>query len=128
MKNNKEIVTQMYDSVGAGDMDAVYDVMSEEILWINHSPENSNLRGEYTGIDGVKDFFDRLMSSAVPLRLEILDLIAEGDWVLARISGTYKNPKTDYQEDTTLAHLFKIVDGKVESFEDWPGVTSKLFE
>ncbi len=128
MKSNKEIVTQMYDSVGAGDMDAVYSAMSEDIFWINHSPENSNLRGEYTGIEGVREFFDRLMSSAVPLRLEILDLIAEGDWVFARISGTYKNPKTDYQEDTTLAHLFKIVDGKINRFEDWPGVTSKLFE
>jgi ketosteroid isomerase-like protein len=128
MQNNKEIVTKMYDAVSAGDMDAVFSAMSEDIRWINHSPENSPLRGEYLGIEGVRDFFDRLMSSAVPLRLEILDLIAEDDWVLARMSGTYKNPKTGYQEDTSLAHLFKIIDGKINRFEDWPGVTSKLFE
>ncbi len=128
MPNNKEIVAQMYEAVGAGDMDALYGAMSEDIHWINHSPENSPLRGEYQGIEGVRDFFDRLMSSAVPLRLEIVGLVAEGDWVLARMSGTYQNPKTGYQEDTSLAHLFEISDGKIIRFEDWPGVTSKLFE
>lgn len=80
LEANRALVRRFFATVfNAGDLDAADDLVREDYL--QHNPLVP------PGRDGVKAFVSELRRAFPDLRLEIADLVAEGDRVVTRIVG-----------------------------------------
>jgi len=76
--------------------------------------------GTYVGFDEiVKNVFSRLGSEWIDYKITIEGYVAEGDKVVAygTYSGTYK--KTGKPFTARVAHLWKLTNGRITSFEQF---------
>lgn len=85
---NKEIVRSFYEAGNRGDFDACFDLMSEDITWTNIG--STSLSGTYTGKAELMEkligpLFGQLETG---ISSEILELIGEGEIVVALTAGT----------------------------------------
>jgi predicted ester cyclase len=78
----KSIVRRYLEACDRGDLDAMMSLASEDYVWHGTGPDGpTETRGRGVLRDAVATFL-----AAIPdLRVEILDLIAEGDRVAARL-------------------------------------------
>jgi len=76
--------------------------------------------GTYIGVDEImKNVFTRLATEWINYKIVPEDHLADGDSVVAygHYSGTYK--KTGKYFEARVAHLWKLQDGKIKSFEQF---------
>ena len=118
---NKEIVRAFVEAWNSKDLDRFDDLMSEDCRLtvggntVSCSPASTRAIAEHW-LAGFPDY-----------RFELLDLIAEGDKVVARMpfSGTQTGPVLDLEATGRSVHvseivIFRIADGKiVEAWEEY---------
>jgi ketosteroid isomerase-like protein len=115
-QKNKQVVQAIFESFGRGDIAGLLGYIEEDVVW--NAPGSSLVphHGERRGHEGVKDFFQQLGSNVTFESFELLDLIAEGDKVVAvgrergRVGATGKTFDNDW------AIVFTIRSGKVSNF------------
>jgi uncharacterized protein len=122
--DNEEIVRKGYAAFSAGDLDALAEVMSPDVV---HLAPGSNLTsGEYRGRDEVFGLYGKLFElSDGTFHLELVSTEPKGDdQVVARHRGGGTRNGQTYEGDSTI--LFTIVDGKAtlldESHDDQAAV------
>ncbi|WP_394772890.1 ester cyclase [Flavobacterium sp.] len=112
LKYNSEVLEK-------GNMEVLKQIATSD--FINHSaPE-----GMSSGIDGIIYFFTNIIhASFSDLKVQILDMVAEGDKVVTRkqIHGTHSNeifgiPATGKKITIKVIDIFTITDGKLN--EHW---------
>ncbi|TDW48825.1 putative ester cyclase [Flavobacterium sp. 270] len=112
VKYNKEVIEN-------GDMNFFREIATSDFL--NHSaPE-----GMPSSIDGVIYFFTNILHAAFSeIKVEVLDMIAEGDKVVTRklISGTHTGDlfgiaPTGKNVEIKVIDIFTVYDGKLK--EHW---------
>jgi steroid delta-isomerase-like uncharacterized protein len=122
-EQNKAIVQRFIDEVWNNrNYDLVEEIFAED--HVNHDPADANPTG---GPRGARDFVETLHASFPDARIEIDDIIAEGDRVVIRwhSSGTHQGelmgiPASGRRAHTTGIGIDRIVDGKiVESWTNW---------
>ena len=115
-QENKQVVQAIFESFGRGDIAGLLGHVEEDVVW--NAPGSSLVPyyGNRHGHEGVQDFFQKLGSNISFENFELLDLIAEGDKVVAvgrergRVGATGKTFNNDW------AIVFTIRDGKVSNF------------
>ncbi len=60
MATSTKVVQAMYQAYGEGDMNALKNTLSEDIIWIYHGTKEIEHAGEYKGKSGVEKFFDNV--------------------------------------------------------------------
>jgi len=115
---NKASVRRLYDSLNAGDVTALADTLADDVV------EHEELPGLTPDKAGVIQFFKGCMASIEGFRMNVEEIIAEGDRVSVRAKVTGKHtgefmgiPATGAQLSVDLADYFRIEDGKVK--EHW---------
>jgi len=115
---NKASVRRLYDSLNAGDVTALADTLADDVV------EHEELPGLTPDKAGVIQFFKGCMASIEGFRMNVEEIIAEGDRVSVRAKVTGKHtgefmgiPATGAQLSVGLADYFRIEDGKVK--EHW---------
>ena len=118
IEENKKIVRRYQEIYNSNDLDALSEVVSEDLL----TPKI--MSGIPTGIEGAKAAHRIMLAGFPDYQTVIDDLIAEGDKVVARItmSGTNTGsfmgmPPTGKHVSFTGIYVARIANGKI--LEHW---------
>ncbi len=119
---NKALMRRFYDEVNNGGAVALIDE-----LFAADFVEHEEFPGLASGREGVKQFFTMIRTAFPDFRMDVDDLIAEGDKVVARstMSGTHKGEfmgmaPSGKQFRVSAIDVVRFTDGK--AVEHW-GVT-----
>jgi steroid delta-isomerase-like uncharacterized protein len=116
---NRAVTQRFYEEVwNNGNLDAVDDIMTGN--FVDHAAPP----GFPSGPEGAKQVFTMYRSAFPDFRLNVWDLIAEGDKVVARWStqGTHQGelmgiPPTGKRVEVTGIDIFRFAEGKIA--EHW---------
>ncbi len=61
--NNQEIVQQMYQAFGTGDMPAFFALLDETIVWNSHYTANIPLNGKFEKAEGIQTLLQTIGAS-----------------------------------------------------------------
>ena len=113
MHPNAETAQRAYSAFLAGDMEAMSEMMSDDIVW--HAPGNNPLSGTYRGKEEVFGLFSKIgeMSDG-PMELDIHDILANDDHVVALLE--VRASRGERRLEARTAHIMHVVDGKLTEF------------
>jgi steroid delta-isomerase-like uncharacterized protein len=111
---NEAITRRAYEAINQKNLDALDQMVASDI--IDHDPGP----GQGPGLEGVKQYFSSLHTAFPDVQMNIDDMIAEGDKVVARVnmSGTHQgefmgNDPTGNRVTITGIDILRIADGKI---------------
>lgn len=118
-------VRRLYESVNAGDIDGLGDLLADDFVEHEETPGLAPTKA------GVMDFF-RMSRAAFPdMRMDVEDIVASGDKVVARVrlTGTHQGefmgmPATGKRIDVQLVDITRFGDDGL-AHEHW-GVVDTL--
>ena len=120
----KQLSQRFYDAVNVGDMDSAMSLVADDFRDHEEFPGISSDR------DGVRQFFEMMRSAFPDFRIDVEDMLVEGDKVAVRMqmSGTHQGeflgmPGSGQRFSTTGIDIVRVVDGK--AVEHW-GATDTL--
>ena len=130
-EQNKAIRRQAYEAVNQKNLDALEEVIASDV--ISHS---SARPGGANGLEGVKQLFSSLHAAFPDFHIDVEDMIAEGDKVVARVtgSGTHQGEfmgiaPTGNRVEFSAIDIARIAEGKIVehwSNSDQLGLMQKL--
>ncbi len=113
-EENKAIVRRAYDAMNQNNLDALDEMAASDVTDHDAGP------GQAPGLEGVKQLFSSLHAAFPDFHMEVEDMIAEGDKVVARISwsGTHQGEfmgiaPTGNRVEVSGIDIVRITDGKV---------------
>jgi uncharacterized protein len=117
MPTNKEIVETAYASFAVGDVPSVLAIMDPQIEWTEAEGwplYNGTFVGPQAIVEGV---FMRLREIGDNFSVNVNQLVADGDTVVAL--GTYTWDRKDSGEpaEVKMAHVWTLDDGKLSRFQ-----------
>ena len=109
---NVEVVRQLFELYASGGLEAVLEVMDEDIE-IVIPPDVSAEPDTYRGHEGARRYFAGFEGMLEDVRYEAFELIPEGEHVLARarLAGRGVSSGLEVELGTFVVHT--VVDGKV---------------
>ena len=115
---NKAIARRGYEAINQNNLDALDEVAAPDLT--DHDPAP----GQAPGLEGVKQWFSSMHTAFPDFRMNVEDMIAEGDKVVARVrlSGTHQGEfmgidATGNRVTITGIDILRIADGKI--VEHW---------
>jgi uncharacterized protein len=117
VQDNLELVRRGYAAFGAGDMDALLELFSPDI--VQTVPGSSPLAGAHKGPQNVLAMYGQLFErSGGTIRVDLEDVMSDGgDRVIAVHQATAERNGETFSAREAL--LFTIVDGKVVEMQDF---------
>jgi ketosteroid isomerase-like protein len=114
--DNLELVKNMYAAFTRGDIGFILDRFGslETADVVSDAAKRAPWHFKFAGRDGAKKYFDTLLGTLEPVRLEFSNLAAVGDWVYATVYQEHKVRATGkllVMRDGV--HRFRIRDGRV---------------
>jgi hypothetical protein len=116
---NKAIVQQAYNNFKTGNIEALLNLMSDDITWELPEMEGVPFGGIRTGRASVGEFFATVNKSQENLRFEPREFIAEGDRVVALGSYDWRVKATGREFHGEFAHVWAIRGGKAIAFHEY---------
>ena len=117
-EENKAIARRAYDAINRNDLDALEEMVDSDIT--DHDPAP----GQGPGLEGVKQYFSSLHAAFPDVHMDVEDMIAEGEKVVARVSvsGTHQGEflgiePTGNRVTIKGIDILRITDGRV--VEHW---------
>ena len=122
---NLVIARAGYEAFDRGDMAAVSDLLSDDIVW--HSGGSNVLTGDYGGKEAVLDFFSLLMrESGGTYRNDVHDMLANDEHGVALVTVSASRGGESYEG--RVIHVFHMSDGKMTEFWSYPEDQSRFDE
>jgi ketosteroid isomerase-like protein len=114
-----------YEAFAAGDLAAVGDLLSDDIVW--HSGGSNILTGDYVGKEAVLGFFGLLMQeSGGSFRNDIHDMLANDEHGVALVTMSATRGGESFEG--RVVHVFHMSDGKMTEFWAIPEDQSRYDE
>lgn len=120
MADNTQIIKALYEAFGRGDVPAVLGGFDEKIRW--HEAEGFMYadRNPYIGPQAVAEgVFMRIVGDVENFAVTPVNYIAGADAVVVEGRYTGRMKATGTQVDAQFAHLWRLRDGKVVSFQQY---------
>ena len=110
---NKQIIRDFFAALSTGNMARVRELLHEDVAWtiIGDTPVSKTFHGIDSFETGIIAAVFKQIDPAAGVRVDITELIAEGDKVVARAQGTIKGLYGPY--NNTYCHVFTVRDGKI---------------
>lgn len=113
VEDNKQVIRDFFEAMSDGDLDGALGTCQDDVEWtvIGDTPVSQTFRGlkalaeEFFG-----EVFQRVDVDA-GVKIEILEMIGEGDRVVARGQGTITGNHGPY--NNTYCYVFTLRDGKI---------------
>lgn len=123
---NVQSVRRLYEAFEKRDVFAIMQLVGGDI--VVSQTELLPWGGTYKGLDGLRKFFDNLLSH-IDSKLTVDEYIDAGERVVAigKTAGIVRSNKKDF--DLRIAHVWTFKDGKAIKFEpsiDTPGMLALL--
>lgn len=115
-EGNVEIVRRLFELYGSGGIKATLEVMDEDIV-IVIPPDMSAEPDSYHGHEGARRYFAGFEGMLEDVRYDVLELIPEGEHVLARthLAGRGVSSGLEVGLESVVVHTFR--GGKVTRIE-----------
>jgi steroid delta-isomerase-like uncharacterized protein len=117
-EQNKAIRRRSYEAVNQKNLDALDEVTAPDV--ISHSARP----GQAPGLEGVKQLFSSMHAAFPDFRIDVEDMIAEGDKVVARVTGSGNHQgefmgiaPTGNRVELSAIDIARIAEGKI--VEHW---------
>jgi hypothetical protein len=117
-EDNKALAHRLYDAINQIALDALDEMVASDITEHNPAP------GYDLGLEGLKQYFSSLHTAFPDYQINVEDMIAEGDKVVARVSvsGTHQGEfrgidPTGNRVTIKGIDILRIAEGKV--VEHW---------
>ena len=110
---NAQAVRRTLEAVQHGDLDAAFANMSDDIAW--HVPGTNRFSGRFDGVQAVAARFRRMAEAGVTTRLEIHDVVANGEHVVALLHVHVETPG-GRRYDQPQVNVMHLRDGKIAEF------------
>jgi ketosteroid isomerase-like protein len=111
-EQNVEVVRRLFELYGSGGMEAALDVMDEEIE-IVIPPDMSAEPDSYHGHDGARRYFAGFEGMIEDVSYEALELIPEGEHVLARARLGGRGASSGLEVDLESVVVHTVEGGKI---------------
>jgi ketosteroid isomerase-like protein len=123
-EQNITVVQQVYNNFKAGNIQALLDMLPDNVTW--HLPEIEGVpfAGKRTGRDAVRDFFVGVEANQETLEFEPREFIAQGDKVVSLGHYRWRVKTTGREFSSDFAHVFTVRDGKIVSFQEYTDTAS----
>lgn len=119
MSNNVDIIRGTYDALAAGDVPAMLEIFSRDIVW-NEAENFPYADGNpYVGLEAVEGLLARLGGDWDYFNIVIEQLLDAGQNVVAL--GRYKgrHSTTEGELDAQFAHVWWLENGTVVRFQQY---------
>ena len=113
IESNKQVVRDFFTALSAGDAARVRELLHADVAWtiIGDTPLSQTFRG-HDGVEkGLLATVGTLIDTSAGVRVEVIEMIAEGDKVVCRAQGTVKGNHGPY--NNTYCHVFTVRDGQI---------------
>jgi len=112
-ETNKQIVRDFFAALSRGEAQAAYALMHDDVSWtiIGDTPVSKTFQGVKAVEEDLMGSVFQVIDAEAGIRVDVVELIAEGDKVVARAQGTIKGRYGPY--NNTYCHVFTIRDGKI---------------
>jgi ketosteroid isomerase-like protein len=109
--DNKQVVRQMYEAYGRGDIDAVLAYLTDDFDW--NAPGGAPFSGHRVGPQQMRQFFSEMQRWVQVDEFDADEFLADGDKVvvLGRQRATVRETGEHYE--TPWAHIYTLRNGKV---------------
>lgn len=103
-----------------GNLDKNADIITKDFIWHYQNPELPDLEGDYTGLEGLKDFFNQLAHRTKgSFKVKPLSIFPLGDEiVVTHVKDTMVLAGKPMEIDAVV--LWCIIDGKIKEAWDIP--------
>ena len=118
-EQNKSLVEQAYNNFKSGNIEALLNLMSEDISWTLPEMEGVPFGGSRNGRAAVAEFFDKVIGSQEVVSFEPKELIADGDRVVALGRYDWRVKANHNEFGGGFAHVWTIRDGKAVEFREY---------
>ena len=116
MATNKELIENLYECFGVGDVPAVLGAMADDIRWTE--ADGYPLAGTFVGPQAVLDgVFMRLGEIGDHYTVVPEQHVADADTVVTLGTYTWKHKTTGEPASVKMAHVWTLRDGKVVAFQ-----------
>jgi hypothetical protein len=114
------LVTQLYDAFARGDVPAVLGTFDPQIDWREAEGSAYADGNPYIGPDAVlRGVFGRLMTEWDGFTVTPREFLATPDGVVTLGRYTARNKSTGQSLDAQFAHVWRVDDGKIRSFQQF---------
>ena len=117
-QENIAVVRQAYTNFKSGNINALIDQMTDDVVWQLPEIKNVPLAGKRTGRDGVADFFATLARDQDVLEFEPGEIIAQNDKVVSLGHYRWQVKETGRDFESDFVHIFTIRDGRIAGFRE----------
>lgn len=117
---NEQVVRSLYDAFARGDGATVLGMFDPQIRWMEAENIGYADRNPYIGPQAVAEgIFGRIMSEWSGFRVNVQELVSEGDKVVAlgRYTGSFNATRRPL--DAQFVHVWTLRDGKVTGFQQY---------
>ena len=117
-QENINVVQQAYNNFKTGNITALVDQMTDDVVWQLPEIKNVAIAGTRRGREGVADFFATVARDQEVLEFEPREIVAQNDKVvsLGHYKWQVKETGRDFASD--FVHIFTIRDGKIAGFRE----------
>jgi hypothetical protein len=84
---DRQIVADAYAAFGQGDIGAVIDLLTDDVVWINHVPAGAPTSRVFHGKDGVQTSFELVNDTLDISKFDVRMIVSDGDVAVAWIDA-----------------------------------------
>jgi ketosteroid isomerase-like protein len=121
-QDNINLVKQVYEDFGKGDIPSLLTRCTDNIEWIHPSLENLPITDTWRGQGEVGEFFKSLGETQEPQQFEPQEYMAQDDKVVVLGRYAWRAIATGDEFESDWVHVFRIRDGKLASFREYSDI------
>lgn len=118
-QQNTEVAQAAYDNFKTGNIEALLNLVSDDVTWIVPKADNVPFTGNRNGRAAVAEFFSILNESQEPLEFEPQTFISQGDKVAVQGRYLWQTKTTGRKYEGDWVHVFTVRDGKIVGFQEY---------
>lgn len=118
-QENIELVRQAYQNFKTGNIQALLNLMAEDVTWQLPEIENVPFSGRREGRGQVGEFFSLLSGDQDVVQFEPREFVAQNDKVVALGTYNWRVKATGREYGGEWAHVFTVRDGKISGFNEY---------
>ena len=110
---NAQLARRSLDAFARGDLDRAFAGVTDDIAW--HAPGTNRFSGRFDGKQTVTDRFRRMIEAGVKTTLEVHDVVANDEHVVALVH-VHVETADGRRYDQPQVNVMHLRDGKIAEF------------
>jgi uncharacterized protein len=107
------VVQQGYEAFGRGDIPAVLELLTDDVVWTEQGPSVIPFAGTFRGREGIAEFFSVLDETIEFEQFEPRKFVGQGDTVVVVGYERSLAKQTGRKFEQEWAHVYTLRDGKI---------------